>query len=157
MGVGPSTKETSLHHFRDPLVEILSVDPDINFLGIVVAGTPQSNKEKEFVSRRTGELVNSMQADGAIVSTDGWGNSDIDFSTTLEEIGDHDISVIGLKFIGKQAKFVVENQYTDFVLDINKSTTGTETEVVGENTLDKVDAKKALAALKLKMRRDLSD
>ena len=24
MGIGPSTKETSLHHFRDPLLEVVS-------------------------------------------------------------------------------------------------------------------------------------
>ena len=29
MGIGPSTKETSLHHFRDPLLDVLASDPDI--------------------------------------------------------------------------------------------------------------------------------
>ncbi|MEI3335230.1 MAG: proline reductase, partial [Dorea longicatena] len=24
MGIGPSTKETSLHHFRDPLLEVVA-------------------------------------------------------------------------------------------------------------------------------------
>ena len=64
------------------------------------------------------------------------------------------MSVVGLKFIGKQAKFVVENDYTNFVLDFNKSERGIETEVVGENTIDSRDASKALAFIKLKMRKD---
>lgn len=154
MGIGPSTKETTLHHFRDPLVDCLSNDPDINFLGVVVVGTPQSNKMKHFVGNRAATWVKSMGCDGVIISTDGWGNSDVDFANTLEEIGKRDVSVIGLKFIGKQAKFVVENSYTDFVLDFNKSEQGIETEVVGENTIDYRDARKALASIKLKMRKD---
>ncbi|MGY3765499.1 glycine/sarcosine/betaine reductase component B subunit [Vagococcus vulneris] len=154
MGIGPSTKETSLHHFRDPLVDLLSQDPDINFLGIIVVGTPQSNKMKYFVGNRTATWLKSMSCQGAIVSADGWGNSDVDFVNTLQEIGSRDISVIGLKFIGKQAKFVVENEYTEFVLDFNKSVAGIETEVVGENTIDQLDAKKALASIKLKMQKD---
>lgn len=30
MGIGPSTKETSLHHFRDPLLEVVSEDTDLD-------------------------------------------------------------------------------------------------------------------------------
>ena len=50
--------------------------------------------------------------------------------------------------------FVVTNEYTPFVLDINKSASGTETTVLGENNLDARDAQKALGLLKLKMRAD---
>ncbi|EOH93125.1 glycine/sarcosine/betaine reductase component B subunit [Enterococcus pallens] len=154
MGIGPSTKETSLHHFQDPLVDLLSNDPDIDFQGIVVVGTPQSNKMKHLVGRRAAAWLEGMRTNGVIASTDGWGNSDVDFANMLEEIGRREISVIGLKFIGSQAKFVVENSYTDFVLDFNKSEKGIETEVVGENTINQRDAVKALASIKLKMRKD---
>ena len=34
MGIGPSTKETSLHHFRDPLLEVVSEDTDLDLLGL---------------------------------------------------------------------------------------------------------------------------
>ena len=88
---------------------------------------------------------------GAVISADGWGNSDVDFANTMEQIGDRGISILGLKFIGKQAKFVVENQYTNQVLDFNKSVEGRETEIVGENAVDHRDAVKALAAIKLVM------
>lgn len=154
MGIGPSTKETSLHHFQDPLVDLLSNDPDIDFQGIVVVGTPQSNKMKHLVGRRAAAWLEGMRTNGVIASTDGWGNSDVDFANMLEEIGRREISVIGLKFIGSQAKFVVENSYTDFVLDFNKSEKGIETELVGENTINQRDAVKALASIKLKMRKD---
>ncbi|MBP1040509.1 proline reductase [Vagococcus sp. BWB3-3] len=154
MGIGPSTKETSLHHFKDPLLAVFASDPDIDLQGVIIVGTPQDNKMKYLVGQRTAKWLAGMRCDGAILSSDGWGNSDVDFANTMEQIGESGMSVVGLKFIGQQAKFVVENDYTDLVIDINKSTTGTETEIVGENTLDEGDAKKALAFLKLKMRKD---
>ena len=109
---------------------------------------------KYLVGQRTAAWLEGMRTNGVIASTDGWGNSDVDFANTLEEIGRRDISVIGLKFIGTQAKFVVENDFTDHVLDFNKSEAGVETEVVGENTINHRDAVKALASIKLKMRKD---
>lgn len=54
MGVGPSTKETTLHHFRDPLVNVVSLDPEIDLVGIIVAGTPQDNNQKTFTGQRVG-------------------------------------------------------------------------------------------------------
>lgn len=36
MGIGPSTKETSLHHFRDPLLDIVESDKDVDLLGVIV-------------------------------------------------------------------------------------------------------------------------
>jgi len=153
MGIGPSTKETSLHHFRDPLLDIVSNDKDIDFLGIVVVGTPQDNKEKEFVGKRAAAWLEAMRADGVIISCDGWGNSHVDYANTMEEIGKRNIPQVGVTFNGTQAKFVVTNKYMDTIVDINKSNQGIETEVVGENNTDEIDAKKALAFLKLKMRK----
>ena len=94
-----------------------------------------------------------MRTDGAIISADGWGNSDVDYANTMFEIGERGITIVGLKFMGKH-KFVVENEYTKFVLDFNKSEEGVETEVVCQNNVDYIDARKALALLKLKMRQD---
>ncbi len=48
---------------------------------------------------------------------------------------------------------MVTNQYMDTIVDINKSKEGVETNVVGENNISKLDAKKALALLKLKIRK----
>ncbi len=153
MGVGPSTKETSLHHFRDPLVNILSNDQDIDFVGIVVVGTPQDNSMKHFVGERSAQWLEAMRVDGVIISSDGWGNSDVDYANTIEEIGIRNIPVVGLNFIGTIAQFVVTNKYMDTIVDFNKSDEGIETEVVGENNISELDARKALALLKLKMRK----
>ena len=62
------------------------------------------------------------------------------------------IPVTGLNFSGTVAKFVVVNDYLDGIVDINKSADGTETDVVGENNMVRVDCLKAKALLKLKMR-----
>ena len=136
MGVGPSTKETTLHHYHDPLVKVFGDDPDIDFQCVVIVGTPQDNKLKEEVGYRVAKFLKAMRTNGAVISADGWGNSDVDFMNTIESIGDEGISIIGLKFIGTQATFVVSNEYTPYVLDINKSEKGIETTVVGENKLD---------------------
>lgn len=154
MGIGPSTKETSKHYFEDPLVSVFAGDPDIDFCGIVIVGTPQDNRMKHLVGQRVAAWLDGMGVDGAVISADGWGNSDVDYANTMEQIGQKGISVVGLKFIGTQANFVVENQYTKQVLDINKSEKGIETEVVGENAITRIDAIKALAAIKLLMRRE---
>ena len=49
MGIGPSTKETSLHHFRDPLLDVVSNDTDLDLMGILLVGTPDDNKDKMLV------------------------------------------------------------------------------------------------------------
>lgn len=153
MGVGPSTKETTLHHFRDPLLQVIGSDPEIDFQGIIVAGIPQDNANKLLTGERIGVWIEGMRSDGVIVSADSWGNSDIDFANTIEQIGKRKIPVVGLSFCGTQGQFVVTNPYMDTIVDINKSEEGIETNVVGENNLTELDAKKALALLKLKMRR----
>ncbi|MEW8954888.1 glycine/sarcosine/betaine reductase component B subunit [Clostridium sp.] len=153
MGIGPSTKETTLHHFRDPLLDIVDKDDDVDLLGVIIVGTPQANEDKLFVGKRVGTLVEAMRADGAIVSLDGWGNSHVDFANTIEEIGKRNIPVVGLSFVGTQGEFVVTNKYMDTIVDFNKSKEGIETEVVGENTIGIKDARKALAFLKLKMKK----
>ncbi len=153
MGVGPSTKETTLHHFRDPLIDVVANDEDVDLLGIIIVGTPQANEDKIFVGQRVAAWVEAMRADGAIISVDGWGNSHVDFANTIEEIGKRNIPVVGLSFIGTQAKFVVTNKYMDTIVDFNKSKEGIETEVVGENNVSTLDSRKALAFLKLKMRK----
>lgn len=152
MGIGPSTKETTLHHFRDPLLNVVANDDDIDLVGIIIVGTPQHNEEKDFVGKRAATWLEAMRVDGAIISVDGWGNSHVDYANTIEEIGSRGIPVVGMSFVGTQANFVVKNQYMDTIVDFNKSQAGIETEVVGENTPDYLDAKKALAFLKLKMR-----
>lgn len=151
MGIGPSSKETTLHHFRDPLVEIVSNDKDVDLLGIIVAGTPEVIYDKEFISKRIADIAEGMRADGAIVSIDSWGNSHVDFTTAIEEISKKNITTVGMSFVGNQASFVVTNKYMDTIIDFNKTEKGIETCVVGENNVVELDVIKALAVLKTKM------
>ena len=153
MGIGPSSKETTLHHFNDPLVKVISNDQAIDFMGIIVEGTPELCNHKQFVAQRAGVLVEAMRADGAIVSIDSWGNSHIDFTSVIEAIGERGIPVVGVSFVGNQASFVVTNSYMDSIIDLNKNEAGIETTVVGENTASELDAVKAVAVLKNKMRK----
>ena len=127
MGIGPSTKETSLHHFRDPLLEVVAEDTDLDLLGLIIVGTPDDNKDKMLVGTRAAAMAECMRADGVIISSDGWGNSDVDYTNTCEQLGIRGIPVTGLNFSGTVAKFVVENDYLDGIVDINKSADGTET------------------------------
>ena len=153
-GVGPSTKETSLHHFRDPLLDVVSNDEDIDLLGVIVVGTPQDNEDKHFVGTRAAAWAEAMRADGAIVACDGWGNSHVDYANTVEQVATRGIPVVGVTFQGTVAQFVVTNEYMDTIVDTNKNPEGIESEIVGENALDTIDAKKATALLKLKMRKN---
>ncbi len=152
MGIGPSTKETTLHHFRDPLLDVVSSDEDIDLLGIIMVGTPDGNEDKLLVGTRAAVMAECMRAEGVIISSDGWGNSDVDYANTCEQLGIRNIEVTGLKFSGTAGQFVVQNDYLGGILDINKSQEGVETNVVGENNMTELDCKKALAMLKLKMR-----
>ena len=153
MGIGPSTKETSLHHFRDPLLDVVSKDTDVDLMGIVLVGSPDGNEETMLVGTRAAVWAECMLADCVILSCVGWGNSHVDYTNTIEQIGSRGIPVTGITFNGTVAQFVVTNDYLDAIVDINKSATGEETNVVGENNMTELDCKKALALLKLKMRK----
>ena len=153
MGIGPSTKETSLHHFRDPLLDVVSADEDLDLMGIMIVGTPDDNADKLLVGTRAAVWAEAMRADGVILSSDGWGNSDVDFANAVEQMEIRGIPVAGLKFSGTVGQFVVTNDYLDGILDINKSAEGVETNMVGENNVTQLDARKVTALLKLKMRK----
>lgn len=152
MGIGPSTKETTLHHFRDPLLKVVGGDEDFDCLGVMLAGIPQDNVNKLRTGDRVGAWAEAMRADGVIVSADSWGNTNIDFAAAIEAIGKRDIPVMGITFAGTQG-FIVENEYMDTIVDINKDQSGCETNVVGQNSMTERDARKAAMILKLKMRR----
>lgn len=87
MGIGPSTKETSLHHFRDPLLDVVSSDEDLDLMGIIIVRERRiDNTDKLLVGNRAAVWAEAMRADGVILSSDGWGNSDVDFANTAEQM-----------------------------------------------------------------------
>lgn len=134
-------------------VDVISSDEELDLLGIIIVGTPDNQEEKMLVGTRAAVLAESMRADGAIISADGWGNSDVDYVNTVEQLTKRGIAVSGLKFVGTSGGFVVESPNLNAIVDINKSKSGTETCVLGENSVTELDARKAAAMLKLKMRR----
>ena len=153
MGIGPSTKETSLHHFRDPLLDVVSNDTDVDLMGVMLVGSPDGNEDKMLVGTRAAVLAECMRADGVIVSCDGWGNSHVDYTNTMEQIGIRGIPAAGITFNGTVAQFVVVNDYLDAIVDINKNPEGVESNIVGENNMTERDCKIALYKLKAKMKK----
>ncbi len=154
MGVGPSTKETTKHHFRDPLIDLLSNQEDIDFCGVVVYGTSDNIVKKKRNSYRAAQTAIACRPDGVIVSLDGWGNYHIEYENCVKTLGQAGIPVVGVSFLGKNGQFVVSNKYMDTCVDINKSKDGIETEKLGENSKNYFDAKKAVAMLKIKMNKE---
>ncbi|MBQ7263198.1 MAG: hypothetical protein IJR14_05700 [Synergistaceae bacterium] len=153
MGVGPSAKETTLHHVRDPLLDVASSHEGIDLLGVMLFGASDSFAQKMLVAERAAAWAQGMRADGALVFTEGSGNDHVDFAHVCEELERRGVTVVGLTPMGRQGSLVVTNASLDAVVDVHKSASGAETCVVGENTLTDLDCRKALAMLELKMRR----
>lgn len=149
--IGPASKETSRHYWREPLVLECLNDPEIDLAAVVFVGSPQINGEKFYVSKRVGMTVEAMDADGAFVTTEGFGNNHIDFASHIEQIGMRGISVVGMSFCAVQGALVVGNKYMTHMVDNNKSDKGIENEVLSCNTLCKEDAVRAIAMLKSAM------
>lgn len=149
--IGPASKETSRHYFREPLVLEALADDEIDLAGVVFVGSPQINSEKFYVSGRLGMMIEMMDADGAIITTEGFGNNHIDFASHHEQIGMRGVDVVGVSFSAVQGALVVGNKYMQNMIDNNKSAQGIENEILGNNTLSPEDAVRALAMLKTVM------
>lgn len=149
--IGPASKEMSRHYWREPLVLEALHDPEVDLCGVVFVGSPQINAEKFYVSRRVGHTVEMMDADGAFVTTEGFGNNHIDFASHIEQIGMRGIPVVGMSYCAVQGALVVGNKYMTYMVDNNKSEAGIENEILGNNTLCPEDAVRALAMLKTAM------
>jgi D-proline reductase (dithiol) PrdA len=149
--IGPATKEVTRHYFREPLIELLAHDEEVDLVGVIFVGSPQVNDEKAYVSKRLGQWIESLKIDGAIITTEGFGNNHIDFSYHIAEIGKRGIPVVGVTFAAYQGQLVVGNEYMDTMIEINKDDKGFENEVMACNSITPADAKRASLMLKTKM------
>ena len=149
--IGPASKENSRHYWREPLVRQAMHDEEIDLVGVIFVGSPQVNAEKFYVSKRLGMMIEAMGVDGAIVTTEGFGNNHIDFASHIEQIGKRDVAVVGVSFSAVQGALVVGNEYMKYMIDNNKSKQGIENEVLSNNTLCPEDAIRSLAMLKTVM------
>ena len=146
--IGPASKECSRHYFREPLVLEAVKDEEIDLVGVIFIGSPQANSEKFYVSKRLGMMVEALNVDGAIVTTEGFGNNHIDFASHIEQIGERGINVVGVTYSAVQGALVVGNKYMKYMVDVNKSEQGIENEILSNNTLCHEDAVRAMCMLK---------
>ncbi|SKC37477.1 D-proline reductase (dithiol) proprotein PrdA [Maledivibacter halophilus] len=149
--IGPASKETTRHYWREPLVKELMNDDEIDLAGVIFIGSPQVNSEKFYVSKILGMTVEAMDVDGAIVTTEGFGNNHVDFASHIEQIGMRGIPVVGVTFSAVQGQLVVGNPYMNTLVDCNKSDQGIENEILENNCLAPEDAIRALYMLKARM------
>ena len=149
--IGPASKEMSRHYFREPLILEAMEDEEVDLAGVILVGSPQANSEKYYVSNLLGTMIETMDVDGAIVTTEGFGNNHVDFASHIDQIGKRGVPVVGMTFAAVQGQLVVGNEHMDSMIDLNKSEEGIENEILENNCLCEEDAIRALAMLKTKM------
>lgn len=153
MGLGPSIKMTTLHHYNCPVTREMLPDTTIDFAGVLLDGVSENYSDKVRTAEETGRMVAGLRADGAVVAIDGWGNHHIDFTEVIRSLGEHGIPSVGLSYIGQQGRLVCSNPYVGTIIDFNKEASGYETCCVGQNNLTEDDAFKAVEILKHQVKR----
>lgn len=149
--IGPATKEMTRHYIREPLVEGLAADTELDLVGVVFVGSPQVNDEKMWVSERLGSLLESLDIDGCIITTEGFGNNHIDFVQHIGQAGKRGIPVVGVSFCAYQGQLVVGNEYATAMIEENMDMGGFENNVAGCSCVTKEVAARAMQMLKNKM------
>lgn len=149
--IGPATKEMTRHYIREPLVEGLAADDELDLIGVAFVGSPQVNDEKLWVSERLGSLLESLDIDGCIITTEGFGNNHIDFIQHIGQAGKRGIPVVGVSFCAYQGQLVVGNKYADAMVEENMDKGGFENNVAGCSCVTKEVAARAIQMLKNKM------
>ncbi len=149
--IGPATKEMTRHYIREPLVEGLAEDEELDLIGVIFVGSPQVNDEKMWVSERLGSLLESLDIDGCIITTEGFGNNHIDFIQHIGQAGKRGIPVVGVSFCAYQGQLVVGNKYATAMVEENMDAGGFENNIAGCSCVTKEVAARAIQMLKNKM------
>ena len=149
--IGPATKEMTRHYIREPLVEGLAADEELDLIGVIFVGSPQVNDEKMWVSERLGSLLESLDIDGCIITTEGFGNNHIDFIQHIGQAGKRGIPVVGVSFCAYQGQLVVGNKYASAMVEENMDKGGFENNVAGCSCVTKEVAARAIQMLKNRM------
>lgn len=149
--IGPATKEMTRHYIREPLVEGLAMDEELDLIGVICIGSPQVNDEKLWVSERLGSLLEGLDIDGCIITTEGFGNNHIDFIQHIGQAGKRGIPVVGVSFCAYQGQLVVGNEYATAMVEENMDMGGFENNVAGCSCVTKEVAVRAIQMLKNKM------
>ncbi|MBQ8693564.1 MAG: hypothetical protein IJ520_10520, partial [Synergistaceae bacterium] len=133
--------------------DLISADADIDLLGIILFGSSNKFSEKILASTRAAIWTQGVRADGAVAFCEGSGNNHVDFANLLAQLENRNIAAADLTVMGKNDQPVVNNNHTSDIIDICKSSGSVEPCVLGQNNLIETDCRKALAMLKLKMRK----
>ncbi len=149
--IGPATKEMTRHYIREPLVEGLAADEELDLIGVICIGSPQVNDEKLWVSERLGSMLEALDLDGCIITTEGFGNNHIDFIQHIGQAGKRDIPVVGVSFCAYQGQLVVGNEYATAMVEENMDQGGFENDIAGCSCVTKEVAARAIQMLKNKM------
>lgn len=149
--VGPASKETSRHYWREPLILEVMRDEELDCCTVVLVGSPQAYTAKMYVSQLLGLMLEALEVDGVLITTEGFGNNHLDFASHIEQLGKRGIPVVGMTYAAEQGQLVMGNAYMDALIELNKSAHGRENEVLANNTLCPEDAIRAVALLKAKM------
>ncbi len=149
--IGPATKEMTRHYIREPLVEGLAEDEELDLIGVICVGSPQVNDEKLWVSERLGSLLESLDIDGCIITTEGFGNNHIDFIQHIGQAGKRGIPVVGVSFCAYQGQLVVGNEYAKAMVEENMDKGGFENDVAGCSCVTTSVAARAIQMLKNEM------
>lgn len=146
--IGPATKEMTRHYIREPLVEGLAADDELDLIGVIFVGSPQVNDEKMWVSERLGSMLESLDVDGCIITTEGFGNNHIDFIQHIGQAGKRGIPVVGVSFCAYQGQLVVGNKYANAMVEENMDKGGFENDIAGCSCVTKEVAARAIQMLK---------
>lgn len=150
--ITPDTKETTRAYFREPFLKRMVEDEELDVMGVIFIGSPQANTNKAYVSARLGKWVQAMGAEGAIITTEGYGNNHVDFASHIYNMGAVGVKVVGVSFCGVQGALVVGNKYMDAMVDLAcENGNGIATDRIGENSISDEAALSAVAMLKNKL------
>lgn len=149
--IGPATKEMTRHYIREPLVEGLAADGELDLIGVVFIGSPQVNDEKLWVSERLGSMLETLDLDGVIITTEGFGNNHIDFIQHIGQAGKRNIPVVGVSFCAYQGQLVVGNEYATAMVEENMDRGGFENDIAGCSCVTAEVAARAIQMLKNRM------
>lgn len=149
--IGPATKEMTRHYIREPLVERLAADEELDLVGVIFVGSPQVNDEKIWIAERLGSLFEALDIDGVIITTEGFGNNHIDFIEHIGQAGERGIPVVGVSFCAYQGQLVVGNQFADAMIEENMDEGGFENDIAGTSCVTKEVAERSVQMLKNKM------
>ena len=91
-------RNTTYNHQNNPVIGALLKGHGSrwNFVGTVITNSPTTLPEKEASAAKTVALINEMQADGAIVSKEGFGNPDSDLMMLLRGLEQAGVKTVAI-------------------------------------------------------------